>query len=128
MIKTRTRRWAAVLVLAALAFGQANLAFAACSMDRGMLGAAMAMPAGEECDACEMPTQQAAMASVNLCVAHCTADLQQAAESLLIMRGPATMQLHFVVRPPGPPPSSKGLTASPPGAPPHRVLLHSFLI
>lgn len=128
MIRTRTRRWAAVLVLAALAFAQANLAFAACSMDRGMLGAAMAMPAGEECGPCEMPKQQSAMESMNVCVAHCTADLQQVSEPVVIVPGPAFVALLFVAQPRAAPPSSKGLTAAPPGAPPHRVVLHSFLI
>ena len=128
MIKTLTRRWAAIFVLAGLAFAQASIALAACSMDRGMLAAAMAMPAGEECDACEMPRQQAAMASANACIAHCTADLQQASQAVAIVPGPAAVLVHFVMQPPGPPASSKGLTAAPPGAPPHRVLLHSFLI
>lgn len=128
MIKNRTRRWAAILVLAALAFAQANVALSACSMDRGMLSSAMAMSAGEECDACDVPKQQAAMDSANLCVAHCTADLQQASQPVLMVRSLALTAVLFIAQPPGPPISAKGLTAAPPGAPPHRVLLHSFLI
>lgn len=116
-------------MLAALAFAQANVAVAACAMDRGMLAAAMAMPAGEECGACEMPKQQSAMESMNVCVAHCTADLQQVSEPVVMMvPGFAFVTVLFVAQQPAAPPSSKGLTAAPPGAPPHRVLLHSFLI
>lgn len=127
MIKTRTRRWAAILVLAALAFAQANVAFAACFMDRGMLGGAMAMSAGEACDACDMP-KQAAMDSPNQCVAHCTADLQQVSHPVVIVPSPVPMPVLWVSQPQGPPNPPKGLMARPPGTPPHRVLLHSFLI
>lgn len=127
MIKVRNRRWVAIFALAALAFAQASLAFAACSMDRGMLGGSMATSAGEECDACDMP-KQAATASANQCIAHCTADLQQVWPAVGIVRSPAAMPVLFVAQPPGPHSQPKGLTARPPGAPPHRVLLHSFLI
>ena len=114
-----------VFVLAALAFAQASAVLAACSMDRGMLANAMAMSAGQECDACD----QAVMASVNQCVAHCTADLQQVSQPVAIVPTPAAVPVLWVVaQPPGPPSPPKGLTARPPGAPPHRVLLHSFLI
>ena len=88
MLKARTRLWTAILVLAALAFAQAGVALAGCSMDRGMLAGAMSMPAGEGCGACDVPKQQSAMAMSNLCVAHCTADLQQASEAMAIVRGP----------------------------------------
>lgn len=125
MIKTRTRRWAAIFVIAALAFTQASVAFAACSMDRGMLGPAMAILAGGSCDACEM----AKPAPMNgKCVAHCTADLQQVSYPVVIAPALAPMPLLWVSKPPEPATPPKGLTARPPGAPPHRVLLHSFLI
>lgn len=128
MLKARTRLWTAILVLAALAFAQASVALAGCSMDRGMLAVAMAMPADDECGACEMPKKQLALESMNVCVAHCTADLQQVSEPVAIVPGSAFLTVLFVTRPPSDPSSPKGLTAAPPGAPPHRVLLHSFLI
>lgn len=128
MLKARTRLWTAILVLAALAFAQAGVALAGCSMERGMLAGAMSMPAGEGCGACEMPKQQSAMATSNLCVAHCTADLQQASEAMALVRSPVLTAVLFVAQSPVPSSSPKALTAPPPGAPPHRVLLHSFLI
>lgn len=127
MIKTSTRRWTAAFLLAALAFAQASVALAACSMDRGTLASGMTMPAGEECDACDEMPKRSAMDSANQCVAHCTADLQNVADAPGLVRSPASIPVLFVpqARSPGHP---KGLIARPPGAPPHRVLLHSFLI
>lgn len=127
MIKTRTRRWAAIFVLAALAFTQASVALAACPMDRGMLAGAMTMSAGEPCGTCDAP-KQAAMDNANVCVAHCTADLQQVPHLVVVAPALVPMLVFWVSQPPGPPSPPKGLTARPPGAPPHRVLLHSFLI
>ncbi|MFY9315395.1 MAG: hypothetical protein WAO95_07525 [Burkholderiales bacterium] len=127
MINTRIRRWAAIFVLAALAFVQASLALSACSMDRGMLAGAMAMSPGEPCGTCNAP-KQVAMDNANVCVAHYTADLQQVPYAVVIAPALVPMRVLWVSQPPGPPSPSKGLTARPPGAPPHRVLLHSFLI
>jgi hypothetical protein len=67
------KQWVALVLLAAAAFAQAALPAQACPMERGGLSHAGASEApcaegGGECD-----TQ----ALVNLCVAHCTADLQQ---------------------------------------------------
>ena len=126
MIKIRTRRWAGILILAALAFAQASVAFAACSMERGMLGA-MAISAGAECEACDMP-KHPVMDSANQCVAHCTADLQQVPHPVVIVPSPAVMPVLWLEPPPAPPIAPKGLLARPPSAPPHRILLHSFLI
>ena len=125
MIKTRIRRWAAVLVLAALAFAQANLAFAACSMDRGMLGAATATAGDHDCEAKDMAEPAAIDAK---CVAHCTTDLQQVAQPGAVAPGSVAVLVVWMVPPQAAPVGPKGLTGRPPGAPPHRVLLHSFLI
>ena len=127
MIKARTRRRAAIFLLAALAFVQASMAFAACSLDRGMLASAMAMPAGEPCDTCDAP-KQAAMDNANVCVAHCTADLQQVTYPVVVAPALVPMPMLWVLQAPEPPSPSRGLTVRPPGAPPHRVLVHSFLI
>ena len=127
MIKLRTRRWAAIFALAALAFAHASMAFAACSMERGMLAESMAMSAGEECDACNLP-KQAPGASAAQCIAHCTADLQHVSQPVPIVQSPAAASVFLVPQPPAPHSQSRGLSARPPGAPPHRVLAHSFLI
>ena len=125
MFNTPTRRWAAILLLAMMAFAQASLAVAACAMDRAMLGSAMEM-SGPECEACDTPVS-GSMVTANQCVAHCTADLQQVGEPNVLPHRPAAAPMVWL-RPAGPPPQVPGLVVSPPGKPPHRVLLHSFLI
>lgn len=123
MINRRTRRWTAILLLAMLAFAQASVALAACSMDRGMLASTMAMSAGDDCDGCDM-SAQAAMDSTNQCVVHCTADLQLAgAPPDAAVAGPAeTLPAVAVLRFRSPLLREYLL----PGAPPRRILLHSF--
>lgn len=113
------------MVFAALAFAQANLAFAVCSMDRGMLGAATAMAGDHDCDGKDKAKPAAIDAK---CVAHCTTDLQQVAQPVAIAPSAVAVLMVWLVPPQAVPVAHKGLTARPPGAPPHRVLLHSFLI
>src|SRR5260221_10391008 len=73
-----SKRWIAVLALAALAFGQASVAVAACQMDRGTMAQAIAVQPAEPCGDCDTPvtahTNDSVVAST--CVAHCTSDLQ----------------------------------------------------
>ena len=125
MITKRIRRWVAVLVLSALAFGQGSLAIAACAMERGMMGGAMAMAADE---GCEEMARSSALESINQCFAHCTADLQQVAEVGAMVPHAAAEPVLVVPMAAGPGAALKELVAPPPGAPPRRILLHSFLI
>jgi hypothetical protein len=109
------RRRIALLMIGLLAFAQGSVAFAACSMERGTTAPAMAMAPDEPC-------------APNLCAAHCTSDLQLAGAAALIVRGPGDLPILRVARPEISPAPYTGLHAPPPGAPPHRILLHSFLI
>lgn len=115
----------ALLLIAALCLGQASLALAACSMERGGLAATWAS-ADEPCGGCGLPAEGAA--SANACVAHCTSDLQltgvapvlarSAADAPVLVLDHPALRLHL----------HHGLAAAPPGTPPRRILLHSFLI
>jgi hypothetical protein len=107
-----------------LAFAQGSVAFAACSMERSMDASAMPMASDEPCADCGAATPKYS----NLCVAHCTADLQLAAVAASIARAPADLPVLRVARPELGPAPHTGLHAPPSGAPPRRILLHSFLI
>jgi hypothetical protein len=124
MIRNASHRLVVILVLTALAFTHASMALAVCAMDRGEMAAA-SMHVGE--DGCDM-SQQAAMENANQCLAHCTSDLQNTAQPIAIVRSPGAVPVLSVVSRAAPSAQSKGLSVPPPGAPPHRVLLHSFLI
>ena len=109
------RRRIALLMIGLLAFAQGSVAFAACSMERGTAMPAMAMAPDESC-------------APNLCVAHCTSDLQLAGAAASIVRGPADLPVLRIALPEIGPAPHTGLHVPPPGAPPRRILLHSFLI
>ena len=121
----RLIRRIAVALLAFYAFGQASVAFAAtCGMDRGTMAQAMAMPAGETCDDCSKAGTDSVTA---LCVAHCTADMQVAGAAPDALPGPAILASMTVVA--VPPFRSPPILAYPrAGAPPRRILLHSFQV
>jgi hypothetical protein len=117
------KRRVALLLIGLLVFAQGAVAFAACSMERGMI-AHIAMAADEHCANCPSPAPQAQNGS--LCVAHCTSDLQLAGLTVSLVRSPAQLPALVVNRPTALLPT--GLDAPPSGAPPRRILLHSFLI
>ena len=118
MLLRRALKRVALVVLGALAFAQAGIALAACTMDRGGMA-----QMSDDCDGCK-----SAVPNPNLCVAHCTSDLQQAGLSLGV--APAAVDAPALLVSPIEPAWSRnrGLDSSPPGAPPRRILLHSFLI
>ena len=127
-LRRRLRRQVALLMLAVLGFAQASVALAACAMDRGELAQAAgtpphAMPAGHEC--CDEEDSPAAAG--NLCLAHCTSDLQAFGWAGFAV--PAVGRAVLVVLPQAVArtPRSAVAAAPPPRVPP-RILLHSFLI
>jgi hypothetical protein len=121
-------RRVALLMIGLLAFAQGSAASAACSMERGTAAPAMAMAPDEPCDDCGAATSAAAAKYPNLCVAHCTSDLQLSGAAASIVRGPADLPVLRIARCEIGPAPHTGLHTPPPGAPPRRILLHSFLI
>jgi len=121
---SRLIRRIAIALLALYAFGQASVALAACGMDREAMAQAMAMPAGDTCDDC---ANAAADAITPLCVAHCTSDLQLTAAAPDALPAAAILDSLMAIAVPrfrSPP----VLAYLPPGAPPRRILLHSFQV
>ena len=123
----RLKRRIALLTLALLAFAQASVAFSSCSMDRGTMGSAMAADNDEFAADCETPITTTP-SSANLCALHCTWDLQIGGVGVALLRSPADVPILTVALPHAVPAPRTGLRAPPSGAPPHRILLHSFLI
>jgi hypothetical protein len=122
----RRIRRISILLVAMLAFAQASVALAACSMDRGSLAPMLEMPEG--CGDCETEFKLHAPQYANRCIAHCTSDLQLSGAFAALAAHPARAPVLVLPRasPPGVP---KALAqASPPAAAPVRILLHSFLI
>ena len=124
----RLKRRGAMLTLALLAFAQASVAFSGCSMDRGTMSPAMAADKDESGADCETPMTETSPQNVNLCALHCTWDLQVAGVAVALLRSPADLPILTVASPHAVPAPRTGLHAPPLGAPPHRILLHSFLI
>lgn len=123
----RLKQRVALLTLALLAFAQASVAFSSCSMDRGTMGPAMAADNDESAADCETPIATTP-SSANLCALHCTWDLQVAGVAVALLRSPAGLPILTVALPRAAPAPRTGLLAPPSGAPPHRILSHSFLI
>jgi hypothetical protein len=123
----RLKRRIALLTLALLAFAQASVAFSSCSMDRGTMAPAMAADNDEFAADCETPITTTP-SSANLCALHCTWDLQVAGVAVALLRSPAGLPILTVALPRAAPAPRTGLPAPPSGAPPHRILSHSFLI
>ena len=120
----RLIRRVALALVAFYAFGQASIAFAACGMDRGAMAQAMSMPAGDTCDDCAKAGGDSVTA---VCVAHCTADLQvtaaapEAPPALAVAESLTAVAVPRFRSPPV-------VGYLPPGAPPRRILLHSFQV
>jgi hypothetical protein len=125
MVRALKRR-VALLLLGLFVFAQVNVALAACSMDSGMLGQVMASTGDGPCGDCGTTGSDHAALSSNLCVAHCTSDLQLAGAGVIIVAAAPTLPALVVRRPEVP--LRTGLDGPPSGAPPRRILLHSFLI
>src|SRR6266571_2742494 len=123
-MKHALKRRIALLLVGLLVFSQASVVLAACSMDRAMLGQSMASTTENPCSGCDTSDSTYASSNANVCVAHCTSDLQLAGFVPAIVPGPAALPALPVLRPAVP--LRIELAAPPLGAPPHRILLHSF--
>lgn len=122
----RLFRRIAIALIALMAFAQASVALAGCPMERGALSTMLHL--GEPCGGCETEFKPYFPEFANRCVAHCTADLQNAGPAIALLRGPGEPSVLVVPAALGPSSRDSGLEAPPPGSPPRRILLHSFLI
>ncbi len=116
-----------MLLLAAFAFAQASMSFASCAMERGRLAEVIATQAVEPCECDHALIEDDPQHAVR-CVAHCTADLQIPNVAVAIVRGAADAPVLTVPRSEIGLFAPTGLEVPPVGAPPPRILLHSFLI
>jgi hypothetical protein len=124
----RTGRWISIIVLAMLAFSQANTVLAACAMDRGDMRQMMATQADHDCGDEPIPTDDDATSmSFNACLVQSTADLQAPGGSALVAISNGSATVIFVPRnhAPGLVPRHAELRGI---GIPSRILLHSFLV
>lgn len=116
------KQWVALVLLAAAAFAQAALPAQACPMERGGFSHAGA----GEAPCAEGHGECGTQALVNLCIAHCTADLQQV--------GPAVQQVtapQWILALSPPRDEAQGVAVRigpPPPGVPIRILLQSLQI
>ena|SRR5690242_18792846 len=122
------KRRIAMLMLALLAFAEANVASHACTMDRGAMGPGMATGADRPGADCDAPMAATKSRDANLCAVHCTWDLQAAGVAFASVATPGNSPILTVAGPRETPAPRTGLYAPPSGAPPLRILLHSFLV
>ena len=120
------KRWIALCLLAALGFSHVSLSLADCPIERGAL--AQAVASADEHGCCAVSISGFESLYGNRCVAHCTSDLQLAGLATALVRSPADVPVLLLETYHRRPTVSRGLEAPPPGAPPRRILLHSFLI
>ena len=124
---SRLKRRIALFLIAMLALTQVNAALASCAMDGGTSAMAMAGTNDNPCDGCDTPLNNPHDRISSVCATHCATGDQPAAV-------PAGLSLPTIHRPAYVLPRwfldarPTGLDGPPSGAPPHRILLHSFLI
>jgi hypothetical protein len=119
-MQTRLKRRIALLLFAVLAFAQLGAAFAAtCPMN----GMAMDMP----CDDCDTPLQNAHNDMPTLCATACALGEQPGAVAALADPPPIQRAVLVLKHMPSHERASR-LEAPPSVSPPHRILVHSFLI
>jgi hypothetical protein len=121
----RLIRRVSLCLIAVLAFAQASVVAAACTMERGSMAPMLQMADG--CD-CETQVKTDAPQYANRCVAHCTADLQLSGLTAMLVRAPADAPVLLVPRIEPRFSGGAGFEAPLPAAVPRRILLHSFLI
>lgn len=123
----RLIRRLALALIALLAFAQASVVLAACSMERGEMARMATATTGDDCCG-PGPEFQPAPQLTNDCLAHCTADLQLCGAPPALVRGPADAPVLLWPDTTRSPPLRAGSEAPPARTIPSRILLHSFLI
>lgn len=119
--------WIAVLLLGALGFAHANISLAACAMERGSISEVQAAEPSDSCD-CGTAMTEFGPLYANLCLAHCTADLQLSGAATAIANGVANAPLLFLQRTTQRATSPRRADAPPTAGVPKRIRLHSFLV
>jgi hypothetical protein len=122
----RIIRRVSIWLIAMLAFAQASVAIAACSMDRGSLASMLEM--SSDCGDCKTEIKLDAPQYANRCIAHCTSDLQLSGSFAALAVHPADVPILVLPRAEAYHVPRVVADVSPPGAVPVRILLHSFLI
>jgi hypothetical protein len=122
----RLIRRVALWLIATLAFAQASVVLAACTMERGSMAPMLEM-AGD-CGDCNTQAEPDAPQYANRCVAHCTSDLQLSGSLAALAVHPADVPVLALPRAEVYRVPRAVAHVSPPGAVPVRILLHSFLI
>jgi hypothetical protein len=122
----RLIRRVSIWLIAMLAFAQASVAIAACTMDRGSLAPMLEMTG--DCGDCKTQVKPDAPQYANRCVAHCTSDLQLSGSLAALAVHPAEVPVLLLPRAEVYRVPRADAHVSPPGAVPVRILLHSFLI
>jgi hypothetical protein len=122
----RLVRRISIWLIAILAFAQASIAIAACSMERGSMAPMLEM--SQDCGDCKTEVKLDAPQYANRCVAHCTSDLQLSGSLAALAVHPADVPVLILPRAEVYPVPRAVDEPSPPGGVPVRILLHSFLI
>ena len=124
---SRLKRRIALFLVALLALTQVNAAFAHCAMGGGMTVMAMVGTNDNPCDGCDTPLDNPRDQISSICATHCATGGQPAtvaaAFSLPTVQRSVFVLPRLIVEA-----SRTGLDGQPSGAPPRRILLHSFLI
>jgi hypothetical protein len=128
MLPRRGRsRWIVLVLLAAMAFTQASVAFADCQLDRATLAATMGLSKADPCEH-ESLVAKTWIKFTNRCFAHCTMDLQTVGSAVTLVRHPADAPV-LAFAPLEPRLFERiQFDALPPGTPPLRILFRSLLI
>ena len=116
-----------MLLLAAIGFMQASLAFSGCQLDLAALSATLRSSVSHPCDEAGI-VAKAWIKFTNRCFAHCTADLQTVGDAVALVRSPADAPV-LAVAPLQPLSLARSAFDTPqPGTPPPRILFRSLRI
>jgi len=121
-MNARAIRRIALALIALLVYAQGSVALAACTTDRGDMAQAAA---AHEC--CDTTDDESGPELGNVCLAHCTANLQTFELPVALVRAPADTAV-LIAPVAACSPDARGIAASPTPPVPPRILFQSFLI
>lgn len=127
-MRLRATRWITRLLLGVMVFAQASLALADCPVNRGDLAHLFVTETAVVCESNMVSMSESGPQNANLCVAHCTADLQIQAMPVAIVRAASQAPVLLLPDPARAVFRQTGLESPAPGTPPPRILQHSYLI